>query len=62
MTEFDKLRALLDAPLPEADVAEARALFGRRTPRRWARLLWKVLVVATALDAIYLLTQTLRPI
>ena len=62
MTEFDKLRALLDAPLPEADVAEVRALAARRTPRRWTRLLWKVLIVATALDAIYLLAQTLRPI
>lgn len=62
MTEFDKLRALLDAPLAEADVVEAPALAGRRAPRRWVRLLWKVLIVATVLDAIYLLTQTLRPI
>jgi hypothetical protein len=61
MTEFDKLRALLDAPPPAADVAEARAVAEERTPRRWMRLLWKVLIVVTALDAIYLLAQTLRP-
>ena len=61
MTEFDKLRALLDMPRPAADVAEARALAERRTPRRWTRPLWRVLIVVTALDAIYLLAQALRP-
>ncbi len=61
MSEFEKLRALLDAPPPAVDVAEARALARRRTPRRWMRPLWKVLIVLTALDAIYLLAQALRP-
>jgi hypothetical protein len=61
MSEFDRLRALLDAPLPAADVAEARVLAKRRTPRRWMRPVWKALIVLTALDAIYLLAQALRP-
>jgi hypothetical protein len=61
MSEFDKLRALLDGPPPAVDVAEARALVQRRTARRWMRPLWKVLIVLTALDAIYLLAQALRP-
>jgi hypothetical protein len=60
MSEFDKLRALLDTARPAADVAEARAP-KRPTPRRWVRPLWKVLIVLTALDAIYLLAQALRP-
>jgi hypothetical protein len=61
MSEFDKLRALLDAPPPAAEVAEARALAERRPSRRWMRPLWKVLVVLTALDAIYVLAHALRP-
>jgi hypothetical protein len=87
MTEFDKLRALLDLPRPagpdQVDLAEARALTERlatsrpaqshsaatqammvRTRRRprwtWTRLLWRVLLVALILDAVYLLA-TLRP-
>lgn len=88
MTEFDKLRALLDMPRhagPDpVDLAEARALTERlamssrptqshsaatrammvRTRRRprwpWTRLLWRVLLVALILDAVYLLT-TFRP-
>jgi hypothetical protein len=83
MTEFDKLRALLDMPRPagpdQDDLAEARALTERlavssrpaqshsaatqatmvRTRRRprwtWTRLLWRVLLVALILDAVYLL-------
>jgi hypothetical protein len=60
MSEFEKLRALLDTAGPAADVTEARALAKRRTPRRWVRSLWKVLIVLTALDAIYLLARALR--
>ena len=88
MTEFDKLRALLDMPRPagpdQEDLAEARALTERlamssrpaqshsaatqtmivRTRRRprwtWTRLLWRVLLVALILDAVYLLA-TFRP-
>jgi hypothetical protein len=88
MTEFDKLRALLDMPRPagpdQDDLAEARALTERlamssgpapshsaatqtmivRTRRRprwtWTRLLWRVLLVALILDAVYLLA-TFRP-
>jgi anti-sigma factor RsiW len=88
MTEFDKLRALLDMPRPagpdQVDLAEARALTERlamssrpaqshaaatqamvvRTRRRprwtWRRLLWRVLLVALILDAVYLLA-TFRP-
>jgi hypothetical protein len=88
MTEFDKLRALLDMRRPagpdQVDLAEARALTERlamssrpaqshsaatqammvRTRQRprwtWTRLLWRVLLVALILDAVYLLT-TFRP-
>ena len=88
MTEFDKLRALLDMPRPagpdQDDLAEARALTERltmssrpaqshsaatqammvrtrRCPRwAWTRLLWRVLLVALILDAVYLLA-TFRP-
>jgi hypothetical protein len=60
MTEFDKLRALLDMPRPADPANFARA--DTRTLRRgrWARLLWSIFVVVTLLDAIYLLAQALR--
>lgn len=61
MTEFDKLRALLD--MPHADPGPAN--FARARPQtlrrgQWARLLWSIFVVVTLLDAIYLLAQALR--
>jgi hypothetical protein len=62
MTEFDKLRALLDMPRP-ADRGPANFVRAHtRTLRRgrWARLLWSIFVVVTLLDAIYLLAQALR--
>ena len=62
MSEFDKLRALLDN-VAVAENGDSAALAGpvARTPRsrRWTRALWTVLVTATVLDALYLLIEAL---
>ena len=61
MSEFDRLRALLDdVAAAKSDSAALWAPPARTTRgRRWARTLWTVFIVVTALDAVYLLIKAL---
>ena len=63
MSEFDKLRALLDnvgaAKSPSA--APSAPAAGTPRSRRWTRTLWMLFVIVTVLDAVYLLVKTLPP-
>jgi hypothetical protein len=56
MSEFDRLRALLDnVAVGDSAVPAARA----PGSRRWTRALWTVLAIVTTLDALYLLVKAL---
>jgi len=66
LSEFDKLRALLDnvgAAKSDPVASWAPAAGTPRSSRswRWARTLWIVFIVVTVLDAVYLLVKTLPP-
>ena len=56
MSEFDRLRALLDNVAVGDSAAPAAPARGSR---RWTRALWTVLAIVTALDALYLLVRAL---
>ncbi len=59
MSEFDKLRALLDTVVVSGSNAASPPPGGTLRVRRLARALWAVFIVVTALDALYLLAKAL---
>lgn len=63
MSEFDKLRALLDdvAAAGSPSAAPSPPAGGTPRGRQWARALWLLFLVVTALDAVYLIVKALPP-